>query len=59
MSTEQGKVEVLGTLGDQILFRAHRHPQAERLGSLVAARRDPEALWITDYIEKGLVPGGT
>jgi len=55
MSTEQGKVEVIGTTNDRIIFRVHRHPEAGCLGSIVMAKRDSEALWITDYVEKGLI----
>ncbi|MDQ8202901.1 hypothetical protein [Pelagicoccus sp. SDUM812003] len=50
MSAEEGKMEICGVAGDQIVFRRLRVPgAAEEQGRLYIAPRNPDAYWITDY----------
>lgn len=68
MSTEFGKMEVVGVAkGDEakafgaegiVIFKANRSPHKLRSrtqGELVIAKSDPDALWISDYINKGSI----
>lgn len=50
MSHRTGKIEVVGTLGETVLFRYHRAAHEEnRDGRLFTRRSDPSALWFDDY----------
>jgi hypothetical protein len=50
MSTELGKVEVVGVTGGVIVFKIHRSPgSAETQGDLIVAPCNPDALWLSDY----------
>ncbi len=82
MSTEEGKLEVIGTIDTDnfsqisdkipqefrkfiselikdglIIFKLHRTPYAKLQGGIVVARRNPKALWITDYEDRIIYDG--
>ncbi|MEM9399035.1 MAG: hypothetical protein AAF984_02400 [Verrucomicrobiota bacterium] len=60
MSTEQGKVEIIGVSGEKgqtdegmIVFRLLRSPAtAESLGHIIMARRNSKAFWVDDYKDR-------
>lgn len=49
MSHKTGKIEVVGKMGDQIVFRYHRAPDSLDCGRLMIFESDPEAGWLDDY----------
>ena len=53
MSTQRGKVEVVGMNDTQIIFRLLRDSQGgQARGGLAIARRNPDAIWINDYNDR-------
>jgi lysine 2,3-aminomutase len=82
MSTEEGKLEVIGTVDPYdfdalnipaptelkrfvkelmgeglIIFKMHRTPYANIQGGVVIARRNPKALWISNYEDRIIYDG--
>ncbi|MGM0623683.1 MAG: KamA family radical SAM protein [Campylobacterota bacterium] len=51
MSHKSGKIEVLGTTKEHIMFRYHRAAKEEDRGKVMVYKRDPNALWFDDYTE--------
>ncbi|GAB6058869.1 KamA family radical SAM protein [Desulfonatronum parangueonense] len=51
MSHATGKIEVLASTNDQIIFRYHRAAIPEQSGEVVICRKNPEAYWFDDYKE--------
>lgn len=49
MSHKTGKVEVVGTTDDKIVFRYHRCPDQSIIGRILIMKRNPKALWFDDY----------
>ena len=49
MSHKTGKIEVVGKMGDQIVFRYHRAPNPLDCGRLMIFESDPKAGWLDDY----------
>ena len=49
MSHKTGKIEVVGKMGDQIVFRYHRAPNPQDCGRLMIFESDPKAGWLDDY----------
>jgi lysine 2,3-aminomutase len=56
MSHKTGKIEVVGKMGNQIVFRYHRAPNPQDCGRLMIFESDPKAGWLEDYIRPDLVP---
>ena len=55
MSTERGKMEIVGQVGDQMIFRLLRDPRGTELkGAVAIAGSNPEAFWIHDYQDRVL-----
>lgn len=53
MSTEQGKMEVIGITHGQIIFRIMRSPgSGNTQGNIIIAKNNPDALWITGYMDR-------
>lgn len=53
MSTEVGKMEVIGHTQGKMIFRLMRSPGgAETQGNIIIAKSNPEALWITGYEDR-------
>ncbi|HSE18762.1 MAG TPA: KamA family radical SAM protein [Pyrinomonadaceae bacterium] len=50
MSHKTGKIEVVGKMGDQIVFRYHRAPNPQDCGRLMIFESDPKAGWLDDYL---------
>jgi L-lysine 2,3-aminomutase len=50
MSHKTGKIEVVGKMGDQIVFRYHRAPNSQDCGRLMIFESDPKAGWLDDYL---------
>lgn len=50
MSHKSGKVEVLGVFGDYLVVRYLRTPRGQRQDGLMFLRRNPEGLWLDDYL---------
>ncbi|MFL6283828.1 MAG: KamA family radical SAM protein [Pyrinomonadaceae bacterium] len=59
MSHKTGKIEVVGHLGGNIIFRYHRAPNPLDCGRVMIFESDPTAGWFDDYAEAALVPGVT
>lgn len=51
MSHKTGKIEVVGKMGDQIVFRYHRAPNPQDCGRLMIFESDPKAGWLDDYLK--------
>lgn len=51
MSHASGKIEVLASTTDQIIFRYHRAAIPEQSGEVVICRQNPNAYWFDDYQE--------
>lgn len=51
MSHKSGKIEVLGTTKENIMFRYHRAAKSEDRGKIMVYKRNPKALWFDDYKE--------
>jgi len=51
MSHQSGKIEVLGTTKEHIMFRYHRAANKEDRGKIMVFKRDENALWFDDYKE--------
>ena len=51
MSHKTGKIEVVGKMGDQIVFRYHRAPDPRDCGRLMIFEGDPKAGWLDDYLK--------
>ncbi len=50
MSTEDGKLEVVSVTNDLVIMKIYRSPHAAHTqGDVIIARRNPEALWFSDY----------
>ena len=49
MSHKTGKIEVVGKMGNQIVFRYHRAPNPMDCGRLMIFESDPTAGWLDDY----------
>jgi len=60
MSTEHGKMEVIGLTQDGLMvFRMLRAPEnGDLLGRLIIAKSNPDALWLTGYMDR-IVSDGT
>ncbi|NBV42035.1 hypothetical protein EBR96_04620 [bacterium] len=53
MSTEYGKMEVIGVTNGTIIFKILRAPSGgDILGNIIVAKSNPEALWITGYMDR-------
>ncbi len=53
MSTEIGKMEIIGLTQDMIVFRVMRAPgNAATQGNMILAKRNPNALWLTGYLDR-------
>ena len=53
MSTQRGKIEIVGEAGDQIVFRLLRDSNGgAQKGAIAIAQRNPEAVWIDDYLDR-------
>jgi L-lysine 2,3-aminomutase len=53
MSTEQGKMEIIGVTDGKIILRVMRSPgDAGTQGNIIIAHSNPEALWITGYKDR-------
>lgn len=50
MSHKTGKIEVVGKMGNQIVFRYHRSPKPQDCGRLMIFESDPKAGWLDDYL---------
>lgn len=50
MSHKTGKIEVVGKMGNQIVFRYHRAPNPLDCGRLMIFESDPTAGWLDDYL---------
>ena len=50
MSHKTGKIEVVGKMGNQIVFRYHRAPNPLDCGRLMIFESDPNAGWLDDYM---------
>ena len=50
MSHKTGKIEVVGKMGNQIVFRYHRAPNPLDCGRLMIFESDPNAGWLDDYL---------
>ncbi|HKR12260.1 MAG TPA: KamA family radical SAM protein [Pyrinomonadaceae bacterium] len=50
MSHKTGKIEVIGKMGNQIVFRYHRAPNPLDCGKLMIFESDPNAGWLDDYL---------
>jgi KamA family protein len=50
MSHKTGKVEVVGRMGNKIIFRYHRAPDPLDCGRMMIFDSDPTAGWLDDYI---------
>lgn len=58
MSTEAGKLEVVSVVENLIVMKVHRSPSsAETQGELIIARRNPDALWLSDYEDRLVYDG--
>ena len=51
MSHKTGKVEVVGRVGDKMVFRYHRSPDPLNCGRLMFFDSDPSAGWLDDYMK--------
>lgn len=50
---EEAKKAMLALFGDGlVVMKAHRTPNADMMGDLVIAKRNPKALWISDYEDR-------
>lgn len=49
MSHKTGKIEVVGKMGNQIVFRYHRAPNPMDCGRMMIFESDPNAGWLDDY----------
>ncbi len=53
MSTEYGKMEVIGVTNGTIIFKVLRAPSGgDILGNIIVAKNNPEALWISGYMDR-------
>ena len=50
MSHKTGKIEVVGRIGNKIIFRYHRAPNPLDCGRLLVFDIDPTASWLDDYL---------
>ena len=50
MSHKTGKIEVVGKMGNQIVFRYHRAPNPLDCGRIMIFESDPNAGWLEDYL---------
>jgi len=50
MSHKIGKIEVVGKIGNKIIFRYHRAPNPLDCGRLLVFDSDPTASWLDDYL---------
>lgn len=65
MSTEYGKLEVVSVIEKTkgfkdglIILKVHRSPfEAEAQGDIIIARRNPNALWLSDYEDRIIYDG--
>jgi L-lysine 2,3-aminomutase len=65
MSTEYGKLEVVSVIEKTkgfkdglIILKVHRSPfEAETQGDIIIARRNPNALWLSDYEDRIIYDG--
>ncbi|TVQ98163.1 MAG: KamA family radical SAM protein [Desulfovibrionales bacterium] len=51
MSHATGKIEVLASTSDQMIFRYHRAATPEQSAEVVICKKNPEAYWFDDYQE--------
>lgn len=51
MSHATGKIEVLASTTDQIIFRYHRAAIPEQSGEVIVCKQNPDAYWFDDYQE--------
>lgn len=49
MSHKTGKIEVVGKVGDQLIFRYHRAANSPDRGRIMIFKSDPAACWLDDY----------
>ncbi|NBV82558.1 hypothetical protein EBR57_00320 [bacterium] len=53
MSTEYGKMEVIGVTNGTIIFKVLRAPSGgDILGNIIVAKSNPDALWISGYMDR-------
>lgn len=50
MSHKSGKIEVVGKVGEHVLFRYHRAPNPSDIGRVMLFPSDPRACWLDDYL---------
>jgi lysine 2,3-aminomutase len=60
MSTEQGKIEVVGVSGGRVVFRVLRCPTSASYaeGNVIICESRPDATWFTDYRDAVLFDAG-
>lgn len=51
MSHKTGKVEVIGKIGDKIVFRYHRAADPFDIGRVMVFESNPAACWLNDYTD--------
>jgi len=51
MSHTSGKIEVVASTPDQMIFRYHRAATPEQSGAVIICKKHPEAYWFDDYEE--------
>lgn len=51
MSHRTGKIEVVGKMGNNIVFRYHRHPSPFECSRILSFASDPHAGWLDDYLK--------
>jgi KamA family protein len=56
MSHKTGKVEVVGKMGDKIVFRYHRAPNPLDCGRMMTFDSDENASWLDDYTKDETPP---
>ncbi len=58
LSTEWGKLEMVSVIDGLVVMKVHRSPSsADSQGDLLIARRNPEALWLSDYEDRLIYDG--
>ena len=55
MSHYLGKVEVAALTQEHIIIKFHQAADPENLGKIMIFRRNPEAMWLDDYLKQGEV----
>ncbi len=55
MSHHLGKVEVAALTPEHVIIKFHQAADPENLGKILIFRRNPQAMWLDDYLEQGEV----